>query len=169
MVKKVLFLSAANSARSQMAEAFLRALAADAFEAQSAGSVPRDLHPLALAVMAERGIDITEQRPKGLHEYIGAVQFDHVITVCDRDEKACPVFPGKGTREYWPFDDPARAEESDDERLAAFRAVRDQIEARVRRWLLERRYKPVRELSGAGTAADSQHGPAAATGGGWAR
>ena len=74
MVKKVLFLSSANSARSQMAEAFLRALAGDAFEAYSAGSVPRDLHPLALAVMAERGIDIGEQRPKGLQEYIGTAR-----------------------------------------------------------------------------------------------
>ena len=154
MVKKVLFLSSANGARSQMAEAFLRALAGDAFEAYSAGSVPRDLHPLALAVMAERGIDIGEQRPKGLQEFIGTVQFEHVITVCDRDEKACPVFPGRGLAKYWPLEDPARAEGSGEERLATFREVRDHIEARVRRWLLERRYKPVLELSGMGTTAD---------------
>jgi arsenate reductase len=88
VVKKVLFLSSANSARSQMAEAFLRALAADAFEAYSAGSAPSDVHPLAIAVMAESGIDIVEQRPKGLREFIGTTEFAHVITVCDRDEKA---------------------------------------------------------------------------------
>ena len=96
MAKKVLFLSSANSVRSQMAEAFLRALAGDAFEAYSVGSVPRALDPLAVAVMAERGIDIAGQRPKGLQEFIGRAQFDHVITVCDRDEKACPVFPARG-------------------------------------------------------------------------
>jgi arsenate reductase len=154
VVKKVLFLSSANSARSQMAEAFLRALAGDAFEAFSAGSVPRDLDPLAIAVMAERGIDIGEQRPKGFQEFIGTAQFEHVITVCDRTEKDCPMFPGKGAREYWPFEDPARAEGGREERLAKFREVRDHIEARVRRFLVERRYKPVLELSGRGATAD---------------
>ena len=74
-------------------------------------------------------------------------QFDHVITVCDRTEKACPVFPGKGTREYWPVDDPATAEGSDEERLATFREVRDYVEARVRGWLVERRYRPGRYLA----------------------
>ena len=76
MVKKVLFLSSANSARSQMAEGFLRALAGDAFEAFSAGSVPRAVDPLAVAVMAERGIDIADQRPQGLQEFMGKAQFD---------------------------------------------------------------------------------------------
>ena len=104
MLKKVLFLSSANSARSQMAEAFLRALAGDRFEAYSAGSVPRDVHPLAIAVMAERGIDIGEQQAKGLQEYMGTAEFDYLITVCDQAEKACPMFPGKGTREYWPLE-----------------------------------------------------------------
>ena len=154
MVKTVLFLSRANSARSQMAEAFLRALGGDAFEAYSAGSVPRDLHPLAVAVMAERGIDIGEQRPKGLQEYMGTAQFEYLITVCERAEKDCPMFPGKGTREYWPLEDPARAEVSDEERLVEFRRVRDEIEARVRRWFVERRCKPVLELSGKGATAD---------------
>jgi arsenate reductase (thioredoxin) len=148
VLKKVLFLSSSNSARSQMAEGFLRALAEDAFEAYSAGSVPRSPDPTAIAVMAERGIDIGEQRAKGLQEYMGTAQFDYLITVCDQDEKDCPMFPGKGTREYWPLDDPARAEGSDDERLAAFRTARDYIEGRVRRWLVERRYRPVVELGG---------------------
>ena len=154
MAKKVLFLSSANSARSQMAEAFLRALAGDAFEAYSAGSVPRELHPLAVAVMAERGIDIGDQRPKGLQEFIGTAQFEYLITVCDRAEKECPMFPGVGAREYWPFEDPVRAEGSYEERLVEFREVRDQIEARARRWLVERRHKPVLELSRKGATAD---------------
>jgi arsenate reductase (thioredoxin) len=151
---KVLFLSSANSARSQMAEAFLRALAGDAFEAHSAGSAPRELDPLAVAVMAERGIDIGEQRPKGFQEFIGAAQFEYLITVCDRAEKDCPMFPGKGTREYWPLADPARREGSREELLARFREARDYVEERVRRFLVERRYKPVLELSGRGATAD---------------
>jgi len=154
VLKKVLFLSSANGARGQMAEAFLRTLAGDAYEAQSAGSAPRDLHPLAVAVMAERGIDIGDQRSKGVQEFMGSAQFDYLITVCERSEKACPMFPGKGAREYWPFEDPARAEDGGEERLAAFRAVRDQIEVRVRRWLAERRYKPVPGLSHTGAIAD---------------
>jgi arsenate reductase len=154
VVAKVLFLSGANSARSQMAEAFLRALAGDAFEAYSAGSVPRELDPLAVAVMAERGIDIGDQRPKGFQEFIGTAQFEHLITVCERTEKDCPMFPGKGTREYWPLEDPTKAEGSRDERLAKFREVRDHIEARVRRFLVERRYKPVLELRGGSAIAD---------------
>ncbi len=154
MVKKVLFLSSANSARSQMAEAFLRALAGDAFEAYSAGSVPRDLHPLAVAAMAERGIDMSGQRPKGLQEFMGRTRFEFLITVCDRAEKECPMFPGVGAREYWPLEDPDRVKGSDEERLVEFREARDHIEARVRRWLTERRYKPVLELSSEGATAD---------------
>ncbi len=165
MVKKVLFLSSANSARSQMAEGFLRDLAGDAFEAYSAGSAPRDLDPLAMAVMAERGIDIGDQRPKGLREFIGTTEFAHVITVCDRDEKACLVFPGRGAREYWAVEDPAIAEGSNEERLATFREARDYVEARVRRWLVERRYRPVLKTPDAGTAADGKQESATAQGG----
>ena len=150
MVKRVLFLSSANSVRSQMAEGFLRALADDdAFEAYSAGSVPREVDPRAVAVMAERGIDITGQHAKGLHEFMGKAQFEFLITVCDRDEKACPMFPGVGTREYWPLDDPAAGDALGDDRLEAFREARDYLEQRVRRFLVERRYKPVVELHGA--------------------
>ncbi len=147
MAQRVLFVCSANSARSQMAEAFLRTLAGDAFEADSAGTQPEPVHPLAIAVMGELGIDISGQRSKGLQEYMGKTQFDHLITVCDRAEKACPVFPGKGAREYWPMDDPLRAQGSEDERLEKFREVRDLIEARVRRWLIEHRYKSAQALS----------------------
>ena len=85
--------------------------------------------------MAERDIDISGQRSRGLEEYIGSAHFDYLITVCERDEQACPVFLGKATREYWPFEDPARVEGGDDEGMAMFREVRDQIEALIRRWL----------------------------------
>ncbi len=153
MTKQVLFLSTANQARSQMAEALLRVLAGDAFEAHSAGSVPSELDPLAVEVMAGLGIDISEQRPKALQEYMGTAQFDYLITVCDSAEKDCPMFPGKGTREYWPLADPARAQGSPEERLAAYREARDYIEARVRRWLVERRYKRVVDLSLEGAGA----------------
>ncbi len=154
MVKKVLFLSSANSVRSQMAEAFVRTLAGDAFEAFSAGTAPRDVHPLAIAAMAELGIDIAEQRPKSVQEFMGKARFEFLITVCDRAEKECPMFPGVGAREYWPLEDPEKTDGSPEERLAAFRDVRDAIEARVRRWLVERRYKPVLALSREGAAAD---------------
>jgi arsenate reductase len=154
VLKKVLFLSSANSVRSQMAEGFLRALAGDAYEAFSAGSVPRDLDPRAVDVMAERGIDIVDQRPKGLQEFMGSAQFDHLITVCNSAEKECPMFPGKGAREYWPLDDPTSAEGGCEERLGRFREARDYIETRVRRFLVERRYKPVVKLGHESVTAD---------------
>ena len=99
--------------------------------------------------MAERGIDISGQRSKGLHEFMGKAQFEFLITVCDRAEKGCPMFPGVGTREYWPLPDPARGVDPDDDALDTFREVRDRLEARIRRFLVERRYKPVVELHGA--------------------
>lgn len=154
MIQRVLFVCSHNSARSQMAEALLRSLAGDAFAAYSAGSKPQGVHPLAVAVMSERGVDISGQGSKGLQEFMGKAQFDHLITVCNRAEKACPIFPGKGAREYWPLEDPLGAEGSREERLAKFREVRDQIEAHVRQWLGERRYKPAKESSNKGGTAD---------------
>ena len=137
--KKVLFVCSHNSARSQIAEAFVRTFAGDAFEVHSAGLEAKGIDPLTIAVMSERGIDIAGQRSKAMQEFMGKARFDYVISVCDRGEKACPVFPGMGAREYWPLEDPAGAEASQEERLARFREVRDQIEARIRQWLAERR------------------------------
>jgi arsenate reductase len=145
VAKNVLFLSSADSVRSQMAVGFLRVLAPDAFEAASAGSRADGVDPRAVAVMAERGIDIADQRSKGLDEFMGKARFDFLITVCDRDEKGCPMFPGVGTREYWPIDDPIPRAAGDDD-LAPFRDVRDYLEERVRRFLVERRYRQVVEL-----------------------
>ncbi len=136
-VPRVLFLCTGNTARSQMAEAFLRVLAGDRYEAYSAGLEASGLHPMAVDVMAERGIDISEQRSKRLDEFLGKVHFGYLITVCDRAERECPIFPGMGTRLHWSFPDPAEAEGSEEERLEVFREVRDGIEAQIRIWLVE--------------------------------
>src|SRR5713226_279214 len=128
--KRVLFLCTGNSCRSQMAEGLLRELAGNQFEAESAGTNPTRVNPLATRVMAEVGIDITEQRSKSVDEMTGE-RFDFVITVCDRAREACPVFPGRANRLHWSFDDPAEAEGSEQERLAVFRRTRDEIAASV--------------------------------------
>ena len=132
---RVLFLCTGNSARSQMAEAFLRKHGADRFEAYSAGLEPKEIHPLTRQVLAERGIDMADQYAKDLAEYMGRVHFGYLITVCDRAEQRCPIFPGMGLRLHWPFEDPAGVAGSEEEKLAVFRRVRDQIEARVLDWL----------------------------------
>ena len=118
---KVLFICTHNSARSQMAEAFLRTYGSGGYEAFSAGLEPTQIDPLTVTVMRERGIEIDGQRAKGLHEYLGKQHFGILITVCDRAERECPVFPGVSTRLSWSFADPAAVAGSDEERLAAFR------------------------------------------------
>lgn len=131
---RVLILCTGNSARSQMAEGLLRALAGDRMEIHSAGTKPSVVSPLAIAVMQERGIDISGQRSKGLGEFL-AQPFDVVITVCDEAAETCPVFPGPARRIHWSFPDPAAAAGSEPERLATFRRVRDALEARLQEWL----------------------------------
>ncbi len=127
---RVLFLCTHNSARSQMAEGLLRHLAGDRFEAMSAGTEATRVRPLAVRVMHEIGVDISGQESKTLERYLGE-PFDYVITVCDDANEACPVFPGAKNRLHWSFEDPSRAEGSEEERLAVFRAVRDRIADRV--------------------------------------
>jgi arsenate reductase len=136
---KVLFLCTGNSARSQMAEAFLRAYADDKFEAHSAGIEPKgQILPDVLSTMKERGLDLSNQRSKGVEEYLGRMHFAYVITVCGDAEENCPtVFLNMGKHEHWPFNDPAKFEGSDDERLQRVHEVRDQIDQRVRQWLAE--------------------------------
>lgn len=134
---RVLFLCTGNSARSQMAEAFLRALGGDRYDAFSAGLEPKEIHPLTRQAMAEIGYDLSGHRAKALTEYLGKEHFGFLVTVCDRAEQKCPIFPGTGQRLHWPFDDPAAAEGSEEERLAIFRRVRDEIQARVAAWLQE--------------------------------
>lgn len=134
--QRVLILCTGNSARSQMAEGLLRHLACHRLVAASAGSKPSHVHPLAIRAMDERGIDIREQRSKHLEEFL-VQPFDHVFTVCDNAAQSCPVFPGGGKRWHWSLPDPAAAQGTEEERLAAFREVRDDLEKRFEHWLSE--------------------------------
>ena len=134
MKRHVLILCTGNSARSQMAEGWLRHLAGDQFEVDSAGTRPSSVNPLAIETMRERGIDISAHRSKSLNEFLSQ-PFDYVITVCDDAAEACPVFPGPARRIHWSFADPAAVQGSDDERLRAFEETRDAIEQRLREWL----------------------------------
>ena len=135
---RVLFLCTGNSARSQMAEAFLRKYAGDRFEAHSAGLEPKSLNLLTIKVMEEAGFDMSGHRSKGVDEYLGKVHFQYLITVCDDADKNCPtVWPGINQRLHWSFDDPAKFEGTGEQKLAKFRQVRDLIDARVKAWLAE--------------------------------
>ena len=132
--QSVLFLCTHNSARSQMAEGFLRALAGDRFEVASAGTEATRVHPLAIRAMAERGIDISGHTSK---VFVGLLQqpWDYLITVCDDANERCPFVPGVLKRLHWSLEDPSHRTGSEDERLAVFRRVRDEIENRVAQWL----------------------------------
>lgn len=134
---KVLFLCTGNSARSQIAEAFLRKYAGDRFEVFSAGLVPKGINPLTVRVMDELGIALTGQTSKHLNQFICKIDFDYLITVCDSAAEMCPVFPGMGIRLHWSFEDPAALQGTDQEKLAKFRQVRDQISQRIQSWLAE--------------------------------
>ena len=142
---RVLFLCTGNSARSQMAEAFLRAYAGEHFEVHSAGLEPKGhVLPEVLQVMKERGLDLSEQASKSVGTYLGKTVFAHTITVCGDAEKNCPaIFLNMGKHEHWPFDDPAKFEGSDSERLEFTRKIRDQIDSRIRQWLTDQNIQPV--------------------------
>jgi arsenate reductase len=127
---RVLFLCTHNSARSQMAEGLLRDLAGDQFEVMSAGTEATHVRPLAVRAMEEIGVDISGQESKTLDRYLDQ-PFDYVITVCDDANEACPFFPGAQSRLHWSFEDPSRAEGSEEERLELLRRVRDGIKDRV--------------------------------------
>ncbi len=132
----VLFLCTGNSARSQMAEAFLRTHAGDRFEARSAGLEPKGVHPLTISVMEEVGISLEGQHSKSLTEYLGKIPARYVIFVCENAEQSCPrVWPFALMSFCMPFPDPAAVEGTEEERLQAFRDVRDQIEQRILEWL----------------------------------
>ncbi len=127
---RVLFLCTHNSARSQMAEGMLRNLAEGRFEVHSAGTEATHVRRQAIKVMDEVGLDISGQESKTLARYLGQ-PFDYVISVCDEANEACPVFPGAKNRLHWSLEDPSRANGSEDERLAVFRRVRDEIRERI--------------------------------------
>lgn len=139
MIKKplALILCTGNSCRSQMAEGFLRHYQGDKFSIGSAGTAPKDdVHPLAVQVMNEIGIDISDQNPKSLAVYLGREPVRHLLIVCDKAQGTCPrIWPGAFTRDYMPFDDPADAAGSDEEVLDVFRRVRDEIGEAMRAWV----------------------------------
>lgn len=133
---KVLFICTGNSCRSQMAEGFLRHVAGESFEALSAGTDPIGVNPNAVRVMAEKGIDISAQQSKGMKPFLGH-HFPYVITVCDRANERCPIFPGMMKRLHWSFEDPAHATGTEEQKLAVFRRVRDEVDAHIRRFVDE--------------------------------
>ncbi len=132
--RRILFLCTGNSCRSQMAEGFLRAYCGDHVEALSAGAKPSGyVHPRAITVMAEIGIDISGQSSKSIHDFLPpkGTPPDVVIGVCSTADENCPVFPAAVERWHWPFDDPFHATGSEAELMSEFRRVRDEIRARV--------------------------------------
>lgn len=135
MKQRVLFICTHNSARSQMAEGLLRRLGGERFEVFSAGTEATHVRPLAIRAMAEIGIDISGQQSKTLDGYLGE-PFDAVITVCDAANETCPIFPGAKQRRHWSFEDPSKAPGSEDEQLAVYRRVRDEIRVRIEKELL---------------------------------
>jgi arsenate reductase len=132
---RVLFLCTGNSCRSQMAEALLRACSGGRFEVHSAGLDPHPVHELTYEVMQEIGIDIGEQKPTDVMEYLGRVHFGYLITVCANAEKRCPIFPGITERLNWAVADPAAVEGTREERLLAFRQTRDELRRKITNWL----------------------------------
>ena len=136
--QRILFLCTGNSARSQMAEAFVRKYAEDRFEAHSAGLEPKGLNPLTVKVMDEMDIDVSGQTSKGVDTYLGKLHFHYLVTVCDDADRNCPtVWPGVNERMHWSFQDPAAVEGTEEEKLEKFREVRDLIEKKIKDWLAQ--------------------------------
>jgi len=117
-----------------MAEAILQQIGNKDFEVYSAGLEPSAINPYTIKVLSEMGIDWSQARSKGLNEFLGKLHFGYVITVCSRAEERCPIFPGVGQRLHWPFNDPAAVEGSDEEKLSAFRTIRDEIQQKLMDW-----------------------------------
>ena len=135
--KRVLFVCVHNSARSQMAEAILNHMAVERFEAESAGLEPGKLNPLAVEVMKERGIDISQNKTKSVFDFYKAGnKYDYVVTVCDESQSGqCPIFPGATKMLHWSFPDPSGFTGSWEDQLAKTRDVRNKIEARIKDWI----------------------------------
>ena len=130
----VLFICTGNTARSQMAQVLLEHQAGDRFRVSSAGLEPGEINPLTVRVLEERGLPTDHLEAKGVRPLLGE-HFTYVVTVCHRAEANCPIFPHASYRLAWAFDDPAAAQGSEEERLAVFRQVRDEIDARLQGWL----------------------------------
>ncbi|HLI68915.1 MAG TPA: arsenate reductase ArsC [Ktedonobacteraceae bacterium] len=153
---RVLFLCTHNSSRSQMAESLLRSRGGAAYEVFSAGTEPRVVHPLAIKVMREVGIDISEHRAKSLEQFRDLPPMDLVITLCDEAAEACPYFPNARLQVHWGFPDPSRVEGGEEERLEAFRHIRDLIATRIRQFLS---LQPMTSLEKLYAAAKAQENP----------
>ena len=132
---RILFVCTGNSCRSQMAEALARTIGGNHVRVCSAGTEPKPVHPLAVQVLTEIDIDISDQQSKHVATFAGET-YDFVITVCDRARQQCPAVPGAHERIHWGFDDPAEATGSDAERLRVFRRIRDEIRQRLRLFFL---------------------------------
>jgi arsenate reductase len=139
MKSKVLFICVHNSARSQMAEAWLNKICGEFFQAQSAGLEPGTLNPLAVEVMREAGIDISQKKTQAVFDVFKSGQlFSHVITVCDESSaQKCPIFPGPTKRLHWSFADPSQVIGTDEEKLERVREIRDEIREKIENWCAE--------------------------------
>ena len=139
MKPKVLFICVHNSARSQMAEAWLNSICGEFFEAHSAGLEPGTLNPLAVEVMREAGIDISKKKTQAVFDVFKSGQlFSYVITVCDESSaEKCPIFPGPTKRLHWSFADPSQVPGTDKEKLARVREIRDEIREKIENWCAE--------------------------------
>ena len=135
-MRRVLILCTGNSARSQMAEGLLRHETGNPYEVSSAGTHPSRVRPEAVAAMREIGIDISMHRSKSVEEFVNQ-EFDYVITVCDNAKEICPVFPAKTKRIHWSIEDPAAVIGTDEQRVAAFRRIRDELRRRLMRFVQE--------------------------------
>jgi arsenate reductase len=136
MKRRVLFICIHNSARSQMAEAWLNEICGDEFEAQSAGLEPGTLNPLVVEAMAEVGIDISHKGTQAVFEVWKSGQlFADVVTVCDESSaEKCPIFPGPADRSHWSFPDPSALTGTREEKMAGVRRIRDEIRVRIEAW-----------------------------------
>ena len=136
---RVIYLCTGNSARSQMAEAFLRHYAGDRFEVHSAGLNPKGINPYTIRVMEEIGISLDGQESKSVDEYLGKTHFSYLFTVCGHAEENCPrIFLTQGEHFHWDFEDPAAFDGTEEETLDKFREVRDQIDQKIKEWLAEK-------------------------------
>ncbi len=146
MKPKFLFLCTGNSARSQMGEAFLRAYAGEHYDVFSAGLEPKgEILPIIQTVMSEVGISLEKQYSKSVNEYLGKMTFAYTVTVCGGAEEKCPrVFLSMGKHLFWPFEDPAALTGTEAEILAGARIIRDQMDRKIRDWLVEQGIAPAK-------------------------
>ena len=149
---RVLFVCTGNSARSVMAEALLRQHGGDAFEVHSAGTEPKGINPLTLRVIGDAGLDASWARSKSVDEFLGQ-RFDYVITVCDQARQVCPVFPGVHESLHWGYEDPAKVEGTEEQRLAAFQKTLTMMGTRIAQFIplarREREQQLVADAAGA--------------------